>query len=101
MIGVVARLIVLEGEQAEFEAAMQELAAEVRASEPGCLLYEVYRKEGSATEYVVLERYRSREAMDAHAKSPHFQRMLPRLAPLQAGPLDVEVLEPVDAAVVG
>lgn len=101
MIGVVARILVVDGEQADFEAAMQELAAEVRASEPGCLLYEVYRKAGSATEYVVMERYVSQEAMEAHARSEHFQRMVPRLAPLLAGPLDVEVLEPVDAAIVG
>lgn len=101
MIGVVARLVILDGEQAAFEAAMQELAAEVRASEPDCLLYEVFRKEGSATEYVVLERYKSRGAMEAHGRSEHFERMLPRLAPLLGGPLDLEVLEPVDAAVVG
>ena len=101
MIGVVARLLVLDGEQKAFEAAMQELAAEVRAAEPGCLLYEVYKKEGSDIEYVVLERYASREAMEAHAQSAHFQRMMPRLAPLLGGPLDIEVLEPIDAAVSG
>ena len=101
MIGVVARMLVLDGEQEEFEAAMAELVAETRAAEPGCLLYELYRKEGSAIEYVVLERYVSREAMEAHITSEHFRRIGPRLAPLLGGPLDIEVLEPVDAAIRG
>lgn len=97
MIAVVARLVCVEGQQDAFEAAMAELAAEVRAAEPGCLLYQVFRKEGSATEYCVLERYVSREAFEAHGRTPHFLRIAPRLAPLLAGPLDIEILEPIGA----
>ncbi len=98
MIAIVARLVAKEGQQEAFEAAMAELTAEVRAAEPGCLLYQVFRKEGSKTEYTVMERYVSREAMEAHGRSPHFLRMAPRLAPLLGAPLDIEVLEPIGAA---
>lgn len=98
MIGVIARLVVQEGQQDEFEGAMAELMAEVRAAEPGNLLYQVFKKRGSSTEYVVLERYTDQAALDAHGKAPHFQRMLPRLAPTLAGPLDIEVLDQVGAS---
>lgn len=97
MIAVVVRLVTQVGQQEAFEAAMAELTAEVRAAEPGCLLYQVFRKEGSTTEYTVLERYVSREAMEAHGRSPHFLRMAPRLAPLLGAPVDLEILEPIGA----
>jgi quinol monooxygenase YgiN len=72
MIAVIARLTVKEGQEAQFEQIMTELAAQVRAQEPGCKLYQLC-KSSAAREYVMLERYADQAALDAHASTAHFR----------------------------
>lgn len=49
----------------EVDALIQEYAETVRA-EPGNETFEVYRRAEDADRFVVFERYRDREAFDAH-----------------------------------
>jgi quinol monooxygenase YgiN len=85
MIGLVVTLKVKDGTQAAFEAAMEELIPQVRANEPGCLLYSMTRKKGSATEYVMMEQYRSQADIDHHNGTAYFQAALPKLMPCLDG----------------
>lgn len=84
-IGLIVTLTIQDGKQAEFEAAMGELIAAVRANEPDTMLYALHRTKGSTTEYVMLEQYRTEEALDAHGKTAHFAAALPKLGPCLAG----------------
>lgn len=46
--------------------------AEVSRGEPGCLGFDVYQSEASASLFFFFEIYRDLEALDAHRKSAHF-----------------------------
>ena len=54
-IGVVATLTVAEGKNAEFEAIFADLAAAVRANEPGNLFYTLTRSRRGDTSDVMLD----------------------------------------------
>ena len=79
MIGIVAKLTIKDGMQKDFEALMSGLAKQVRANEPGNVLYDLMLKEGSTTEYYVMEQYKDAEAVAAHSASPHFREAGPKL----------------------
>ena len=93
MIGLVAKLTVKEGSQKEFEEVMRALAKEVRANEPGNILYDLMVKSGSTTEYYVMEQYRDAEAAAAHSASAHFRAAGPKLGALLDGRAEIIRLE--------
>jgi quinol monooxygenase YgiN len=86
MIAVTAEMSIQPGKEAEFEAAMSELVAAVRANEPGCKLYTLVRKEDTPGAYLVMELYDDAEAIAAHGASAHFKAAGPRLGACLAGP---------------
>lgn len=94
MIGVTARLPVQPGKEAEFEAVFSALAKQVNAQESGCHLYELFRTPGQP-DYIVLERYADRAALDAHGKTDYFLAAQPALGALLAGKPTIEVFESV------
>jgi quinol monooxygenase YgiN len=73
MRGIVARIRVKEGREAEFEALAAGLVAESRR-EAGCLAYDLWRSD-DALEYVFIERYVDEAAAKAHVKSDHYRRI--------------------------
>ncbi len=96
MIGIVATLKVKDGSQEAFEAVFRELAPLVRANEPGCLLYALTRKQGSTTEYVVMEQYKTQADVDAHGKSAHFTTFAPKMGPCLDGRPEIIRLDGID-----
>lgn len=94
-VGIVATLTVAEGKNAEFEAAFTELAAAVRANEPGNEFYSVFQCKDNPQQYKVLERYVDQAALQAHRDSAHFKASGPSLAPCMAAAPDVEILDAV------
>ncbi len=96
MIGVVARLRIQDGKQAEFEQVAKDLMAKVKANEPGCLTYQLYRLRGSTTEYVFLEQYASSDALKAHGQTDYFRAAGPKLAPTLNGAPDIQYLDIVE-----
>jgi quinol monooxygenase YgiN len=94
MIGVTARLPVQAGKEAEFEAAFKTLSEKVNALESGCLYYTLFRTPGKP-DYIVMERYADRSALDAHGKTDYFLAAQPVLGGLLAGKPTVEVFESV------
>ena len=92
---VIARYTLAPGTEDEVLALLPQLAAASRA-EPGNLGYEIHRSVEDPLRVVLLERYVSREALDAHRETEHFKelalgRIIPRLADRT-----VELYEPAD-----
>lgn len=95
MIGVVATLKALEGKGAAFEAIFLELAAKVRANEPGNLVYQLTRSRADANTYKVLELYKDQDSLTAHGGTDYFRELGRKLGPCMAGRPDVEYLDAV------
>lgn len=95
MIALVVTLKVKDGKQAEFEAMARELVPQVRSKEPGNAQYMLCKKEGSTTEYVFIEQYKSQADIDAHGKTAHFQAAMPIFGSVLDGRPDMVRLEVV------
>ncbi len=83
MIAIFARLEVAADKHAEFEKVMLELAAQVRANEPGNQLYTLVK---DAEGYAVMELYDDDAALKAHGASEHFKAAAPKFAGVITGP---------------
>ena len=96
MIGVVAVLKVQPDKTADFEKVFLDLAAKVKANEPGCLMYQLTRSKIEAGTYKVLELYASEEALKAHGGSDYFKAAGAAMGPLMAGRPEIEYLDAVE-----
>jgi len=94
-IGVVATIRVKPGHGAAFEAAFTLLAKQVRANEPGNLVYQLTRSRTEADTYKALEVYADEAALAAHRDMPHVRDAGPVLGAVMAGRPDVELLDGV------
>jgi quinol monooxygenase YgiN len=94
-IGVVAKITIQEGKNAEFETAFLVLAEQVRINEPGNIFYILHKSKTDPVVYKVLEQYHSEADLDAHGKSQHFADANKVLGPLVAAVPEVEVLDTV------
>ncbi|MEW6283305.1 MAG: antibiotic biosynthesis monooxygenase family protein, partial [Candidatus Eremiobacterota bacterium] len=65
MLRVLAAFQVQSGKEAELMAALKEVARPTRA-EPGCLEYELHRCTEDPTRFVMLEKWTSPDALQAH-----------------------------------
>ena len=87
MIALLARLKVAAGKESEFETVMLELAAQVRANEPGNQLYTLVKDDEG---YAVIELYDDDEALKAHGASDHFKAAGAKFAGLMVGRPDIQ-----------
>ena len=53
MIGVVAKLTIQSGKESEFEQVGKDLMAKVKANEPGCLTYQLYKSKKEPNVYIL------------------------------------------------
>ena len=95
MIGIVATIKVQEGKGPDFEAVFLELAAAVRANEPGNVFYQLTKSRADADTYMVLELYKDQDALAAHGQSTHFKEIGRKMGAFMAGRPDVEYLDAV------
>jgi quinol monooxygenase YgiN len=95
MIGVVAVLKVQPDKTADFEKVFLDLAAKVKANEPGCLIYQLTKSRTEAGTYKVLELYASEEALKAHGSSDYFKAAGAAMGPFMAGRPEIEYLDAV------
>ena len=96
MIGIFVHLEIQDGKQAEFEAVAKDLMAKVKANEPGCLTYQLYKKKGSETDYYFMEQYTDQAALDAHGKTEYFKAAQPGLGACLAGRPTMTLMDSVD-----
>ncbi|UTP38615.1 antibiotic biosynthesis monooxygenase [Phenylobacterium sp. LH3H17] len=95
MIGVVATLKVQDGKQGEFEAIFTDLAAQVRANEPGNVFYQLTKSRTDATVYKVLELYKDQDALSAHGQTDYFKAAGAKMGPCMGGRPEIEYLDAV------
>jgi quinol monooxygenase YgiN len=88
---VILRAETREGEDGAFEALLKDLAFDIEADEPACSAYVVTRAMGSPTHFAVHARFKDWQAFLDHSETPHFNRALPRLTPLLASPVSLEI----------
>jgi quinol monooxygenase YgiN len=94
-IGVVATLKTADGKGGEFEAVFRDLAAQVKANEPGNQLYRVFKSRADANTYIVMEVYADQAALEAHGKSDHFKAAGPKIAPTLGGRPDIQYFDAI------
>jgi quinol monooxygenase YgiN len=95
MIGVIATLKIQDGKADEFEAVFRDLAAQVRANEPGNLAYQLTKSRTEANTYKVLELYKDQDALTHHGGTEYFRAAGPKLGPCLAGRPEIEYLDGV------
>jgi quinol monooxygenase YgiN len=95
MIGIIATLTIQSGKESEFEAVFTDLAAKVRANEPGNVLYQLTRSREQANVYKVLELYTDQDALTAHGKTDHYRAAGPKLGGVLGGAPHIEYLDSV------
>ncbi len=94
-IGVIATLKVAEGKGAEFESVFRDLAAKVKAGEPGNQLYRVFKSKKDADTYIVMEIYADQAALEAHGKSDHFRAAQPGIGATLGGRPDIQYFDAI------
>jgi quinol monooxygenase YgiN len=94
-IGVVATLKVAEGNGDEFESVFRDLAAQVKANEPGNQMYRVFKSRKDADTYIVMEVYADQAALEAHGKSDHFKAAGPKIGPTLGGRPDIAYFDAI------
>jgi quinol monooxygenase YgiN len=89
---VVARAKAQPGQADAMERALCENAEESRR-EPTCISYTVLRSEGGV--FVTIERWESKEAVDAHMETPHVKRLFEAVAPLLDSRPEIDIFHEV------
>jgi len=86
----------LPGSGDRLEKMLQELAAGTHA-EAGCLLYSLQRAVENPDQFVTVEKWTDKAALDGHLTSPHLQAALAGAGELLAGPPMIIATLPVAA----
>lgn len=96
MIGLVVKMTVQPDQTETFEAVMKDMMAKVKANEPGCLIYQLYRSPDEIGSYVMMEQYASKDALDAHNKTEHMAETVGKLGACLAGAPVIQQLDMVE-----
>ena len=94
MKAIIAKAKAQEGKEAEFQQVALEMAAAVKANEPGNQLYRLGRTPSG--EFLFVELYDDDEAMTAHSSAPHMMEIGPRLFGLMDGQPEMMIADIVD-----
>ena len=86
---IIATIKAKSGQEAQFQACALELAAAVRANEPGCLLYTLSKGDDPST-FVFMERYADEAALVAHRGTEHFKLLGRAMGAFMDGPPTVQ-----------
>lgn len=73
VITVIAKLTAQPGKEAEMQAAIEKMVAEVDAKEPGVLAYTLHTVEGEPGTFYMYETYADEEAFTAHNTTDHMK----------------------------
>ena len=84
-----------DGKADEFEAVFRDLAAQVRANEPGNLAYQLTKSRTEANTYKVLELYADQDALTHHSGTDHYRELGRKMGGCLAGRPEVDILDAV------
>ena len=94
MIGIIATMKIKEGTKKDFEEVASRLQSAVTENEPGVVYYDWYKGQDDTT-YVVLERYESQDALDAHGQTDYMKSIGGEMGQYMAGRPDVTILKSI------
>lgn len=60
----------------EVASGLRRMVDAVRGSEPDCLQYDAIRLDADPDHFIIYERYRDQQALEAHAATPHFRAIV-------------------------
>ena len=95
MIGLISTMKVKDGKGEELEAIFRDLAPQVKANEPGNLLYQLTKSRTEPNIYKVMELYQDQDALTAHGRTDYFKATSPRFADVLAERPGIELLDAV------
>jgi quinol monooxygenase YgiN len=95
MIYVVATTQVKPESRDAYLAGAKACIAETQ-KEAGCIYYDSHASVNDPNRFVVVERWESREALDAHSRSAHMKVWRELSNPLKASPTAIEIITPAD-----
>jgi len=78
MITVIVRYVVKKEKTDDFIVNVKKLV-EATGKEKGCVFYECCRNDDDPLKFMMMERWESKEALDAHSASPHFKEYVPKI----------------------
>jgi quinol monooxygenase YgiN len=90
MLLVTAKVKVKEGKQKDFIEQTKSLLENTR-KETGNISYNLFSKTDDETSFIFVEEWESNEALNAHAKSPHFSVFGDILKAIGDGKADIKV----------
>lgn len=95
-----ANIFVLAFAQAKPGHAEQLKAAFCQAIPPthaehGCIKYALQQSQENKNEFVMVEKWRSKEDLDKHLQAPHIQQLFKQLPELLAAPIRIQVLDSI------
>ena len=94
MIGIIATMKIKEGTNKDFEEVASRLQSAVTENDPGVVYYDWYNGQADTT-YVVLERYESQDALDAHGQTDHMKSIGGEMGQYMAGRPEVTILKSI------
>lgn len=96
MIILNAKLTAAPGLEKDAESALRAMIPEVQ-NEDGCLEYTLYRDTKNPASFLYFERYKDQDALQTHARTPHFQNLIKALDGKLANPTEETFYEVIDA----
>jgi quinol monooxygenase YgiN len=94
-ITVTARAQAKPGKEKDLEAALRAVTIATHG-EPGCLRYAVHRNRENPAVFLVVERWSSIDAHNAHMTTPHVQDLFRKVPDLVAAPPEILTFEGLD-----
>jgi quinol monooxygenase YgiN len=95
MLYVIATASVKPEKREAFKEGAGACIVETRKEE-GCLLYDLHESITDPTRFVFVERWTSREALGAHARSPHLKEWRKIVGECAAAPTKIEIITPAN-----
>ena len=82
IVKVVVKSIIKEGCIEDYKKVVFELIEETR-KENGLISYELYQDNENPNIMAIIEKWESQQALDVHAQTQHYKRLVPQLAELK------------------
>ncbi|MDR2870884.1 MAG: antibiotic biosynthesis monooxygenase [Deferribacteraceae bacterium] len=90
MIAVVAKISVKKEKVEDYLKSAQKVTEHTR-KEAGCISYEPVRSNSDPLQFAMIEKWQSKEALDAHTQTAHFQAFGSEIKDMLTEPLAIDV----------
>ena len=97
MLAVIAKIPFQDGKLDEAVEVVKKYMAGTVKREEGTLYYTINSDKSNPNLLVVIERYKDKEALQAHSGSPQFQEMFGKLGGLLGGEPEITVYRELDS----